>query len=80
MLYPCEACQRSIRDDERRCPFCDALVTPPVARGEAPRGLSRREMVALAAAAVAGSGCPKKPPPNMPYGCAWADPEESVEV
>lgn len=76
MLFPCEGCKRYIRDDERRCPFCDEEARPPGNVVEAPRGLSRREMVALAAAAVAGSGCPKKP--NMPYGCAWAD--ESVEV
>lgn len=79
MLYPCESCKRYIRNDEASCPFCSAVGTAPEITGEAPRGLSRREMVALAAAAVAGSGCPKKPP-NMPYGCAWVDPDESVEV
>lgn len=79
MLYPCESCRRYIRDDEASCPYCSAAVAPPEIEGEAPRGLSRREMVALAAAAVAGSGCPKKPP-NPPYGCVWIDANDDVEV
>ena len=55
MLYPCERCHRYIRNDEANCPFCDAVVAPLEVTGEAPSGLSRREMFALAAAAVAGS-------------------------
>lgn len=154
MLYPCDQCKRIIRDDETRCPFCEATTTPPAVTGAAPVGLSRREMVAFAATAMVVSACeeiqpepepkgartpqpkasaagtasatatatatasataaptasaapsasatatasatprakptatPKpnpvkvipRPPPKMPYGCPWADPDESVSV
>jgi hypothetical protein len=80
MLNPCEQCKRPVRSTETRCPFCDAAVEAPCETPVARRGLSRREMVALAAAAVAGSGCPKKPPPSPPYGCVWPDSNETVEV
>lgn len=83
MLFPCAQCHRYVRDDEPTCPFCQAEAKPPEIDGGVKRGLSRREMALFAAAAFAGSGCPKKKPPAPPYGAVWPqpqEPEDSVEV
>ncbi len=83
MLYPCVQCERAIRADETACPFCGAAAVPPEATtAEQKRGLSRREMAALAVGAVTLVGCKKKAPPSPPYGAVWVEParDELSEV
>ncbi len=57
-LVPCEGCQRHVRSDEGRCPFCGATV-----RGDSPapvlpdRPLSRAALFVFASTVALGSAC-----------------------
>lgn len=83
MLRPCPDCQRHVRSEEARCPFCDAaLPSAPAPQPSNTARLGRAAAFVAGAAIVAGAvtaaGCGDRPPPKdpntqKPYGAPPAD-------
>jgi hypothetical protein len=69
-LVLCRACERHLRRDETRCPFCDAPLSSGTRATDprvAPPGLSRARLYAFHAAVatgVAASSCGSNPTPT----------------
>ena len=65
-LQLCPSCARHVRENETRCPFCDASISfAPLARGAAPR-LSRAAQMAFVAAVMVGCHEEDTKPPADP--------------
>jgi hypothetical protein len=67
-FFPCPACARHVRDDERECPFCRAAIAVRAPRAEMPRrvGLTRAAIFYLGAALAGCDDDPVEPPPPEP--------------